>query len=186
MAAQIHAGGKNSTEHQPSAFRFKVPCQGSSARVQVPAARACTAGPQRRGTFLAVSDANEPSAFRANNLPAAGWVQALQNAAEAGRACALATVASTRGSVPRQSGTKMLVFADGPAAGTVGGGKFESLVIDDAREVLRTGKILLKTYLLHEGSAESFGAVCGGEVTVLIEPQRPPAALFVFGAGHCA
>jgi xanthine dehydrogenase accessory factor len=133
-----------------------------------------------------VSDANEPAAFRANDLAAAGWLQALQKAAEAGRACALATVASTRGSVPRQSGTKMLVFADGPAAGTVGGGKFESLVIDDAREALRTGKILLKTYLLHEGSAESFGAVCGGEVTVLIEPQRPPAALFVFGAGHCA
>ena len=32
----------------------------------------------------------------------------------------------------------------------------------------------------------SFGAVCGGEVTVLIEPQILSEAIFLVGAGHCA
>jgi xanthine dehydrogenase accessory factor len=140
----------------------------------------------RHTTAVAVTSVDEAPAFRVNELPGTEWMQALQHAVEAGRACALATVASTRGSVPRQSGTKMLVFADGPATGTVGGGRFESLVIEDARETLRTGQILLRTYPLHEGGVDSFGAVCGGEVTVLIEPQRPSPALFIFGAGHCA
>jgi xanthine dehydrogenase accessory factor len=45
---------------------------------------------------------------------------------------------------------------------------------------------LLKTYPLREGLSESFGAVCGGEVTVLIEPQLLAEALFLVGAGHCA
>jgi xanthine dehydrogenase accessory factor len=44
----------------------------------------------------------------------------------------------------------------------------------------------LKTYPLHERSAESFGAICGGESTVLIEPQILTEALFLIGGGHCA
>lgn len=110
------------------------------------------------------------------------WVEAR----EARRPCALVTVAETRGSVPREAGAKILVFSDGAFVGTIGGGKFEALVIAEALAAMRTRAPLLKTYPLHEGDAESFGAVCGGEMTVLIEPQISGEAIFIIGAGHCA
>ena len=53
--------------------------------------------------------------------------------------CALATVVATQGSVPRAAGAKMLVYGDGAISGTVGGGKFESLVIAEALEAIAEG-----------------------------------------------
>ena len=101
--------------------------------------------------------------------------------------CALVTVAAARGSTPREAGAKMLVYADGRTAGTVGGGRLESLVTEESRAALAAGAPapVLKTYPLREGLSESFGAVCGGEVTVFIEPQALAEALFIVGAGHC-
>jgi len=51
---------------------------------------------------------------------------------------------------------------------------------------MATGKAILKNYPLHEASEESFGAICGGEVTVFIEPQARAPLFCVVGAGHCA
>ena len=110
----------------------------------------------------------------------------LLEASHAGEACAVATVAKVTGSAPREVGTKMVIFEDGRIAGTIGGGKFESLVIEEARKAMATGKPILKTYPLHEASEESFGAICGGEVTVFIEPQARPPFFCLIGAGHCA
>ena len=110
----------------------------------------------------------------------------LLEASRSGQACALATVAMVTGSVPREAGTKMVIFEDGRIAGTIGGGKFESLVIEHAQKAIATGKAVLKTYPLHEASEESFGAICGGEVTVFIEPQARPPLFCLVGAGHCA
>jgi hypothetical protein len=80
----------------------------------------------------------------------------------------------------------MVIFEDGRIAGTIGGGKFESLVIEQAQKAMATGKAVLKTYPLHEASEESFGAICGGEVTVFIEPQARAPLFCLVGAGHCA
>jgi len=110
----------------------------------------------------------------------------LLEASRSGEACALATVAKVTGSGPREAGAKMVIFEDGRIAGTIGGGKFESLVIDEARKAMTTGKAILKTYPLHEASEESFGAICGGEVTVFIEPQVRAPFFCLIGAGHCA
>ncbi|MGI9089332.1 MAG: XdhC family protein [Chthoniobacterales bacterium] len=100
--------------------------------------------------------------------------------------CALATVAETKGSVPRAAGAKMLIYADGKISGTIGGGKFEALVIADAQASMRDGQARLKSYPLHEGDPASFGAICGGESTVLIEPQNLNTAIFLIGGGHCS
>ena len=100
--------------------------------------------------------------------------------------CALVTVTETKGSVPREPGSKMIVYGDGSISSTVGGGKFESLVIEDCVRAIASGKPLLKTYPLHENDPASFGAICGGESTVYIEPQKQPARLFLVGAGHCS
>ncbi len=80
----------------------------------------------------------------------------------------------------------MIVYADGKISGTIGGGKFEALVKDESRAAIRGKKPLLKTYVLREGDVCSFGAICGGEVSVLIEPQVLGEAIFLIGAGHCA
>ena len=113
-------------------------------------------------------------------------LEELLRAQHARTLCALVTVAATSGSVPREPGSKMMVYADGKISGTIGGGKFEALVGDEALAAIRGKKPLLKTYTLREGETCSFGAVCGGEVTVLIEPQILSEAIFLVGAGHCA
>lgn len=100
--------------------------------------------------------------------------------------CALVTVAKTHGSVPREAGAKMLVFGDHRLVGTIGGGRFEALVAEEAIASLGGKEPVLKTYPLHECDAESFGAICGGEMTVLIEPQILGEAIFLVGAGHCS
>lgn len=102
------------------------------------------------------------------------------------RPCALATVVASKGSVPRGPGAKMLVYADGTTSGTVGGGKFESLVITEARTAIREGKPQLKHYLLREGEPQSFGAICGGEVDVFVDPLTSGEAVWIIGGGHCS
>ena len=97
----------------------------------------------------------------------------------------LITIAATQGSVPRRAGTKMLVYSDGKITGTVGGGRFESLVIADAIALHGQRDPVLKSYPLHDTATDSFGAICGGEVTVLIEPQLPSPTLTLVGAGQC-
>ena len=80
----------------------------------------------------------------------------------------------------------MLVYADGKTSGTIGGGKFEALVVEESIKSIAAKKTLLKTYPLREDKPDSFGAICGGEVTIMIEPQNLSAALFLVGAGHCS
>ena len=113
-------------------------------------------------------------------------LQELLAARERRASCALATIAATTGSVPRAAGAKMIVYGDGKISGTIGGGKFEALVVADALAALRGRHPVLKMFPLHEGDACSFGAICGGEVTILIEPQTTGEALVIVGAGHCA
>ena len=98
----------------------------------------------------------------------------------------LATIAAATGSVPRDAGSKMLVYGDRRTSGTIGGGKFEALVVEDCLAALREKKPALKRYPLHERSPESFGAICGGEATVLIEPQNLNEAVYLIGGGHCS
>ena len=108
-----------------------------------------------------------------------------ESACSAGEAFAMATVVQTDGSTPRESGARMLVYADGRVSGTVGGGKFEALVIEEARQCIGNDATRLREYVLREGEPESFGAICGGRVTVFIEPMGSRERLYVIGAGHC-
>jgi xanthine dehydrogenase accessory factor len=110
---------------------------------------------------------------------------ALQDELNNGSAFVVATVISTQGSTPRKTGAKMLMRQDGSVVGTVGGGKFESLVIEAGLKCLESGKLETVTLPLHEKSEDSFGAICGGEVTVLLEPIAMRQRLLISGAGHC-
>lgn len=99
---------------------------------------------------------------------------------------AMATIVSAVGSTPRETTARMLVLPDGSTAGTIGGGKFESLVLADARKLLDThGLPFTREYDFVPTGENAFGAVCGGTVTVLLEVVERAPHLLVVGAGHC-
>src|SRR2546423_10629844 len=114
-----------------------------------------------------------------------GILEELLRARKTRTPCALAMVAATTGSVPRQTGSKMLVYGDGKVSGTIGGGKFEALVVEECIKSIATKEPMLKTYPLREDKPDSFGAICGGEVTVMIEHQNLKHALYLIGSGPC-
>ena len=99
---------------------------------------------------------------------------------------AMATVVSAVGSTPRDAAARMLVLPDGATHGTIGGGKFESLVIADAKRLLEShGLPFTKEYAFVPEGENSFGAVCGGTATVMLEIVERAPRLLVVGAGHC-
>ncbi len=98
----------------------------------------------------------------------------------------LATVVAAAGSTPRGTTARMLVLPDGTTRGTIGGGKFESLVIADAKKLLDDrGLPFTRRYDFVPEGPNAFGAVCGGTVTVLLEIVERAPRLLVVGAGHC-
>jgi len=107
----------------------------------------------------------------------------LLDAQEAGEPVVLATVIRARGSVPRQSGAKMLVYGDGRISGTIGGGEMESRVVQEARASLTDGQPRILPYALVDPQRGDPG-LCGGEVEVYLEPYAPPATIVVIGCGH--
>ena len=107
----------------------------------------------------------------------------LHAAVEADRPVVLATIVATRRSVPRHAGTKMLIYADGAAVGTVGGGAMEAKVIKEARDAIRRGRSRLVEYEL-VNPQEGDPGICGGELTLYLEPYMPPHTVYVIGCGH--
>jgi len=108
---------------------------------------------------------------------------ALAVASADGIDCALATVIRTSGSVPRQTGSKMLIHADGSIVGTVGGGAMESLVVREAIACIVDGETRMRTYNLNDLAAGDPG-ICGGTLDVFIEPVLSAPTLIVVGGGH--
>ncbi|NMM62849.1 xanthine dehydrogenase [Clostridium sp. P21] len=82
---------------------------------------------------------------------------------------AIITIISTKGSVPRKEGAKMLVYPHGKILGSIGGGCSEGSVINSARYILRNGGHQIQTIDMTGYVAEEEGMVCGGIMDVLIE-----------------
>ncbi len=93
---------------------------------------------------------------------------------------AFCIITNTRGSVPRTTGAKMLVFPDGKIYGTIGGGRIEKKVIEDALGVLKTKEPLL----FHYDLLKQLQMSCGGSLDMYIEPVMRKNKLYIFGAGH--
>lgn len=110
-------------------------------------------------------------------------IQQLATAKKAGEAIALALVVKARGSVPRHTGTRMLIYEDGRTSGTVGGGELEALVVQEALASLKDNLPRYIPYSLVDPARGDPG-VCGGEVEVFVEPHLPPATIFIIGCGH--
>ncbi len=94
------------------------------------------------------------------------WLDTLVALRDAGEAAVVVTVASTRGSVPREAGTKMVVAA-GAVHGTIGGGHLEHQAIAIARDLIGSGgPNALRRFPL----GASLGQCCGGLVNLWFEP----------------
>lgn len=82
---------------------------------------------------------------------------------------AIVTIISSKGSVPRKAGAKMLVWPDGRILGSIGGGCSEGAVIQTALDVIQEGGYRIQKVDLTGSVAEDEGMVCGGIMHVLIE-----------------
>ncbi len=109
---------------------------------------------------------------------------AVSDALDRGESAALVTIVSTTGSTPQRVGAKMLVFGDGRIVGTIGGGCYENDAFWKAREAITSRRPQLVHYELDDDFAQETGLICGGQMSVYIEPIEPSPELYVIGAGH--
>ena len=109
--------------------------------------------------------------------------QALAELEAQNRAGALCTIIHSQGSTPRHTTSKMLVYPNGSIVGTVGGGELENRVIAEALQAIQDGAARLLEYNMADPKRGDPG-VCGGQVTVFVEPVQPKPTLVVIGTGH--
>lgn len=92
----------------------------------------------------------------------------------------LCLVTESKGSTPRKAGSKMLVFPDGETKGSVGGGKIEWEVIEEAKKLMFTNGSKVINFQL----TEDLEMQCGGAMSVYFEAINSAPRLLIFGAGH--
>mgnify|MGYP002367733621 CR=1 FL=1 len=93
----------------------------------------------------------------------------LQELLDQGLDVAVATITETKGSTPRDVGTKMIIHPYGKHVGTVGGGCGEADVIRVGLDVLADGQPrTVMVDLTEDISMQSLG-VCGGILKVFVE-----------------
>jgi xanthine dehydrogenase accessory factor len=95
------------------------------------------------------------------------------------------TVTKTAGSVPRETGTQMLVWDD-RTEGTIGGGRLEWEAMAEARKMLCDGR---QQHSAQIPLGPRLGQCCGGSVSLLWEisetlDQPATRPLWIYGAGH--
>ena len=82
----------------------------------------------------------------------------------------LSTIVGHGGSVPRGTGSRMLVTPDGPVAGSVGGGAVENAAIRRSVEMLRDGvRLDVVDHELSDADGAALGMICGGRVRIMFE-----------------
>jgi xanthine dehydrogenase accessory factor len=101
-----------------------------------------------------------------------------------GQKCALATIVQVNGSIPSYESAKLLVREDGSMLGTIGGGCVEAEVWNVARDVMRNERPRHMNFSLGQDAAYDNGLICGGQLSVFVEPVVPQPRLYIFGAGH--
>ena len=95
-------------------------------------------------------------------------------------------VVDTRGSVPREAGTRMWVGSS-EVRGTIGGGNLEYAALQIAREMLLSGEASRQRRFL---LGDALGQCCGGNVTLAfsrvenIKDEEEGFDVVLFGAGH--
>src|SRR3989338_2264303 len=105
-------------------------------------------------------------------------------AAQKGKKYAFATVVeTTKKGTPRKTGAKMIVLEDGTLYGSIGGGRNEKAAQKECLKAIRSKKPSLVNYQYFGKEGQS---ICGGQMTVFIEPVTARRHLIICGAGHIA
>lgn len=108
------------------------------------------------------------------------WIEKLLEFKQQKTPVALVTITKIKGSTPCKVGARMIVALDKSIYGTVGGGKLEFQIIDEAVIVLQNNILKKLSYTL----GPEFEQCCGGVVELIIEPMNLTPNLYLFGAGH--
>jgi xanthine dehydrogenase accessory factor len=111
-------------------------------------------------------------------------INALAEAIRNKQPSVLVTVIDVEGASPAKVGAQLLLLRDGTRIGTVGGGRLESAILEDAQGALSNGTPLLKHYTLKEEGPDAVGVLCGGELSAFFQPFTPPPKLVIVGGGH--
>jgi xanthine dehydrogenase accessory factor len=93
--------------------------------------------------------------------------------------CVLATVSSTTGSAPQVPGSSAVFGENGLLAGTVGGGKVEFKILEQATEALSTKKSGYFHFNLNDDLTDEDSSICGGSMNIFID-AAPEKHLSVF------
>ncbi len=95
------------------------------------------------------------------------------------------TIVDGRGSIPQIIGAKAIFTRDGLVHGTVGGGRLEAKITEEAQALL-AGGISEPTQFLRWSLRKDVGMTCGGDVALFFELHGPRTEwpIVVFGAGH--
>jgi xanthine dehydrogenase accessory factor len=108
------------------------------------------------------------------------WIDYLHDFKTKKQPIALVIVTKVLGSAPCKVASKMIVTKQKQIIGTIGGGKLEFQVIDEAVKAIKENEIKEFSYTL----GPEFEQCCGGKVELIIEPMNQSPELYIFGAGH--
>ena len=110
------------------------------------------------------------------------WYEVIKQLESENQDYVLVTVLGTRGSTPRDCGTKMIVSRTKSYA-TIGGGHLEFKAIEQARKLLTEPQSQQK--FEHFPLGAKLGQCCGGQATILFESFiKTSIDIMLFGAGH--
>jgi len=97
-----------------------------------------------------------------------------------GNKVALVTVTKINGSSPASVGQCIAVLENGESFGTVGGGKTEYLIIQEAIKTIKDGNKIFEFNYDHSEK----GMICGGAMSGFGHVLGDENYLYIFGAGH--
>ena len=103
---------------------------------------------------------------------------------EQGRPAALATLVSTSGSSPQHAGAKVIFLPDGRIIGTIGGGCMEVEARKVGLDCLRQKTCALFDLRLDDDFGWDDGLICGGRVSIFINPTPERSADALRAAIH--
>jgi xanthine dehydrogenase accessory factor len=117
------------------------------------------------------------------------WLKKIHEWKSQGIPCAMVTIIKTEGSVPRGVGSKMVVDQKGEITGSIGGGPVEHISCQEAIKCIAQDRCVCLDFSLTGEECvvtddASVKGLCGGKVTVFIEPIIPRPELVIFGGGH--
>ncbi len=130
-----------------------------------------------------------------------GFIERLAEMSNSGVPFVCVTMVEAVGSTPQDTGSKMLVTAEGLVTGTVGGGRVEAKAIQQAQAMLASkgvedrGREVKEPCPPHPPSClllewnlkRDVGMTCGGSVKLFFESyNHSDWRVVVFGAGHVA